>query len=357
MNIRTIALVTGALFLSLVILPCPAAASVVSFEQLNWVDDLSATPDSSWGRVTLDFVGSSIDQYFNLTVGSEWVVQNMSVGSLYGAGVSQTVSTFFDLGVEHGVDVPEVVYSHALGDTPLLSPPVLGSELAPVADTDYQIGGEDDIDLGSPGPVDRGTSSGAPVYKSGQIPDLDKFINQPQGTNDCARAAVSNSLNYLKATGKIDFTETMAEVKAWAGTSSSGGTPSDWYTKKKAHLEAKGMTVRFIEAPLTAAKLEDLIAQLEDGQDIEMDLAGHVEVLVGLRWLEDGTVELDLFDDDQTDGNNADGMHTSTLRASGSTQYVDGMRLERFVIECPEPSTMCLLVLGGLAVIRRRRAA
>ena len=74
--------------------------------------------------------------------------------------------------------------------------------------------------------------------------------------------------------------------------------------------------------------------ELKRGQDIEVDLKGHVEVLAGARLKSDGTVDFDLFDDNQTDSN-SDPMHTSPLCGDATTDYIDGFELEKFVIECP----------------------
>ncbi|GAI78964.1 unnamed protein product, partial [marine sediment metagenome] len=175
------------------------------------------------------------------------------------------------------------------------------------------------------------------VKKSGKLPNLDQFVNQPQQRNYCAPGAISNSLTYLKATGGIDATvdTSIGTVADQIGTDENG-TSSNWYQKKQSlPYFTNIVTTRYIEAPLDDAEIDDLINELNRGQDIEMDLKGHVEVLAGLRVRCDGTIELDLFDDNQTDSA-SDPMHTSTISGTyPSTQYVDGMELERFVIECP----------------------
>ena len=348
----------------------PARTQTLSFDQLNWIGTGSSTPDSSWGRMTLDFTGYSDIQYFNLNANGNWAIDNMSIGSLWGSGVSQTLSRTFDLGVPHGTDVTNLDYVYSIGSSPLGSMPTGTFTNAAVLDTDYQIGGEDGIDTGTPGIINlSGMSantllysgilpgSGNTVLYSGKLPDIDKFDNQVQKPNECAPGAISNSLKYLKATGKIDFDQEINDVKTWTPwISNEKGTGKDWYKDKKTYLEQRGMTVRYVEAPLTLDEILFLIEQLKDGQDIEMDLKGHVEVLVGIRVRNDGTVEFDLFDDNQTD-NKKDPMHTSWLRGTASTDYVDGKELERFVVECPvpEPTTMMIMAIGGLALLWRRK--
>ena len=99
--------------------------TVLSFEQLDWQDTVSQTPDSAWGMVTLDFTGYSGIRYFNLNVNGNWVVRNMGVDNLYGEGASQRVRTTFDLGVTDGTDVNSLQYVSSIGESPLGAMPTL----------------------------------------------------------------------------------------------------------------------------------------------------------------------------------------------------------------------------------------
>lgn len=323
-------------------------------DQLDWYGLASSTVDSSWGRLTLDYLGSSDVQYLNLNLNGNWVVENLSLGSLMGSGVMQTGSSMFDLGVPHGTDVTAVDYLFSVTSAPLASMPVGTLLTAAVNDLAYQIGGEDGVDLGSPGSVPTIPLGATPISNSHKLPHMDKFVNQPQGNNECAPGAISNSLKYLEATGKINFSETIDQVKTWVDWDADG-TPADWYLKKKARLEGMGMSVRFIEE-LTPSNLDELIRQLEDGQDIEIDLEGHVAVLVGLRRNADGTLDLDIADDNQTDGLSDPIRTVRLMRDLLGQKYLDGMLLERFVIECPEPASIGLLAFGLLALALRRRS-
>ncbi len=311
-----------------------------NFEQLDWEGLLTSTPDSNWGRVTVDIDKPAGIYYFNLEVDGNWVIQNLSVES---SSTPQTVMSFFDLGVEHGTDVSNVNYVVSFDSSPQFSMPAGTSGSATVENLEYQIGTEDEIDHGPTPSGPKTKPSTVTVTSSAKLPNLDKFKNQPQGKNQCAPGAISNSLKYLQARGKISSTlpTSISDVGGVIGTDANG-TPSDWPDKKKKHYK-NHVTTRYITAPLTLAKLQDLMKELKRGQDIEVDLKGHVEVLAGVRLKSDGTVDFDLFDDNQKDAN-SDPMHTSPLCGDATTDYIDGMELEKFVIECPKepgpPSTV-----------------
>jgi hypothetical protein len=149
----------------------------------------------------------------------------------------------------------------------------------------------------------------------------------------------------------------MDQVQAWSGIKPDRSTPSGWVQKKIDHLTPLGMTVRRIGAPLTNAKLADLIAELNDGQDIEMVFEGHVVDLVGLRRLSDGNVDFDVFDDNQRDGNVADPMRTARLGVvsgpNGLFQTVGGFKLIECVVECPEPNSVAMVAAAALLARRR----
>ncbi|MGB2807415.1 MAG: hypothetical protein WBC22_06730 [Sedimentisphaerales bacterium] len=333
------------------LIPEPPQPPGPVFEQLDWVGPFDPVTNSSWGRVTLQINKPRGFYYLNLSVDTDGnqqftpVIRNMSVET---TGETQTIASFFDIFLDEQNyephPVPALSYKYSISEVPQQEPPTAEPMTADVISIEYQVGSEDVIvgplpDLVNPGIL-------CLVKKSGKLPNLGSFVNQPQSRNYCAPGAISNSLKYLQATGGIDSTvdTSINTVAGQIGTTSSG-TSSNWYLKKQTlSYFTDIVTTRYIEAPLDDAEIDDLINELNRGQDIEMDLKGHVEVLAGLRVRCDGSIELDLFDDNQTDSV-SDPMHTSTISGTyPNTQYVDGMELERFVIECPIEEEIVVLL-------------
>ncbi|MHC4882188.1 MAG: DUF7901 domain-containing protein [Planctomycetota bacterium] len=325
-------------------LPDPTVPDI-TIEQLDWPN----VTDSAWGRVKVDYNLSPGIYYFNLSVDSsgadDWVVQNLSIESL---GGDESLMTYFDLGVADGSPVGNLNYAYSIGNVELTTAPAT-TTAAMVSSVEFRIGGEDGVNLDSgpgapPRPAEKkdATAGAGADPNSGVIPDKDKFVNQPQEPNQCAPGAISNSLKYLQARGKIPGTipTSISDVGSVIGSDKTG-TPATWYLKKATHYK-KHVNTRTIDAPLTVAKIQELVKELKDGQDIEIDWEGHVGVLGGIRIKPDGTVDLDIYDDNQTD-DKSDPMHTSPLCGPAGTDYVDRMKLERFVIECPkETPSVCM---------------
>ena len=336
-----------------------------TFEQINWYGIDTSTIDSSWGKADLEFNSYSTIKYFNLNVDGRWVVQNMSIGRLLAPGTPQSLFVFFDLDVAEGTDVTGLHYTYSIGSGPREWMPTGTLITAPVADRDYQIGGLEGIDLGSPGPFEGGyeTLSVIPapdkektfeepvplgkkkkkkpkIIHSGKLPDLDKFVNQPQGKNECVPGAISNSLKYLRARGKIrDFPNDIDDVKEWIPWSPGGvrGTDKKWVNKKGNYLRKKGLTQSDWQAPLNWGRMKKLMEELNRGQDIEIRFAGHAAVLAGMRINSKGEIEMDTFDDDQKD-DKSDPMKTAKLKrkAGGKFWYLNGRLIVLFIIECPD---------------------
>ena len=324
-------------FLAASIIGSPGRAATVSFDQLNWFGLTTSTPDSSWGKVSLDYTGDPANRFFNLNVDGRWVVQNMVLASPFGAGVPQEVSTYFDLNVSHGTDVPSLSHVFTVEPLPSSVIPTGSSTAAVVEDLDFQIGGIGSIDLGSPGVLDRdfgGTSEvvvqdgHVTVVKEAKLRDFDKFVNQAVGINDCLRASVSNSLKYLQARNVLSERQnySIERVRDDLGVQQDNTAPLDWARRKRERF-TRIMTTNV--AP-TEENVDTILQALRRGHDVELDLRSHAINVVGMRVLSNGRVEIDVFDDNQREAG-ADGMKTYTIRNNRVVEL--GLNIRKFVIE------------------------
>ncbi|MEM7167543.1 MAG: hypothetical protein AAF581_18950 [Planctomycetota bacterium] len=300
----------------------------LSFGQLDWHGITTTTNDSSWCRVRIPYVGYSSPMYFNLNVDGAWVVRNMGLGSPYGVSVPQVVTTTFDLGVPAGTDVASLGYACSITPIPMATIPAGTLLPASVFDLRYQIGGEGGVNLGTPGaPAAPLGGNTATVVASAKLPNIGSFVNQVQTTNECAPGAVSNSLKYLQAAGQpmlpASVATSIGDLRAILGTTDADGTPANWPMVKQAHYQGSLMTM-FIPANDIAA----VMAAVNAGKDVELDLAGHVAVVAGVRQYSDGRVELDIFDDNQSDSL-SDPIRTVEIKAGA----VNNMSIDRFVVE------------------------
>lgn len=328
-----------------------ANAATLSFEQLDLFGISSSTSNSSWGRLTFEYEGTSDIQYFNLSVNGNWVVRNMGVQSLFGEGILQQVGRLFDLGIAPGFDVTTLGYVVSFGPDQLASTPTGPETVVGVSSLAFQIGGEDAVDLGSLPPPVTGSGAPAALVSSGSLPGIETFTNQEQGAFECVPGAISNSFRYLQSRGGLPagLDTSIATIKGQLPQFPTG-TGSNWPTIK-AGLYSDLLQTRFFEP----GNFAGLIAELNAGQDVELDLQGHAAFIVGARLYADGRRELDIFDDNQL-GDGADPMRTVEIIGGN----VDGMLVERYVVECPvpEPSTYGVLgaaLLIGIVCVQKRR--
>lgn len=339
-----------------------ASASIIDadFDQLSWFGDAMSQPLSPWGRLTIDFAGMPTNQYLNLSIRKPgdveptWVLRNVGVASLYGL-VSQSVSMNFDLGIPTaGVPVGFLDYGLSLGGF-MDNGPSLDQLNEGVSETAYQIGGEFGIDTGNPDrpPAPDEGNKKAPKYE-GRLAGVDQVDNQPQKPNECVPGAISNSLNYLKKTGKAGES-VPSDISSWReilGTTDKG-TSVGWWDKKKQYLDDHPeykISTTIVEGGSSEETLKKVIDAIKQGKDVEIRVKGHAALVAGVRIYDDGRVEIDIFDDNQKD-DKKDPMRTVTGKLGGT---IGGMEVDRFIIEIPSPSTLAIFA-AMMCVPRRRR--
>jgi hypothetical protein len=299
--------------------------------------------------------------YLNVMIDGEVVISNMSLPAPIPNATDPFAPTPLNvqlaLPTPPGVPLFGVDILGTFSEQPI---DLLGMEGKPAAqpadvfNLNYQIGGETDgsgetIDLSdilTPDPVPLQLPTledilGETVVKQAQMPNIASFVNQVQGENQCCNTAISNSLGYLQANGRAPLLTDYSpgQIGNLLGTTADG-TPASWYQAKEAQIEglapAFDLAQEIIEVEddggLGEAEIDALIAAVNAGKDVEIDLEGHVAVVAGVRVKANGEIELDLFDDNQTDMM-ADPLRPVTVQDDGGTLKVGGMALERFVVE------------------------
>lgn len=331
--------------------PGPFTLGSVKVEQIDWAGPFAPTRDSNWGRFTLEFRGREGLYYINVMVGNQWVIRNMGVESPLGVGVPHTVSTFFPIAPQHGIPIEMVQMDLIATHMPLQSPIPAFIPPAQMIDSFFDVFynvSSNDVMLGAEHPMafwippiripdivlPELPTSGA------QLPNQDKVENKPQPPNGCAPGAVSNSLRYLHATGQGNLGTAPISPEGVGGVlgTDEHGTSQTWPTIKQQFFNANPQyrICTKILGGASAAVIAEVVKAIKDGKDVELDLNGHVVFVVGIRVYAD-RVELDIYDDDQTD-DKADPKRTVTLRPNGAGGWTcDGFGVDGFVIESPCP--------------------
>ncbi len=319
----------------------------LTFFQLDIDLDDEVHPLSSWGLVHLSFPGTDELLYFNLVVNDVWRIRNMPVLSEEPDSL-QTISFTFDLGVSEGTAVTSLHYAYALSTDVLDNSPTNKTQ-ATVSREDYLIDTGFDGELigfsAPPAVQDGGKGSG----KGGKHK---KFTNQEAGNFECVPAALSNSLQWLNTTNKLNIPAadiSIAALKPVVGWTPKGvPTSVDWPALKQQYLQNKSaawkvtITTEEIKAPENPADnavMNKALQQLKKGCDLELDVPGHEVAITGIQKLQKGIYSLDLTHD-TIQGANKEGAitekvtyDTETRKFTGGPAF-EGKSPKRIVAEC-----------------------
>ena len=312
-------------------------AATAAFEQISFVlpNGEVIVPSSEWGFAVVTAPRSSADRYVNVSVGGEWAVENLVLPAAASAEDSVALAYSFGLGVSRGQTVDSVRYGLAVTPEPLRAAPEPRSQ-ATVTPTRVTLTCRD----GAPPQPARGTRArgGKIVPGTGARHNAPKTIpNQEAGENECAPASISNSLQWLNRRHDLGMPAadiSIDAMKAAVGWG-PGGAPADWAARKDAHMQAKGFPVR----TTVTRSIEEARDGIRGRCDVELDLDGHVAVIVGVGQFEDGTWQVELREDlEQGRRRLKEEPHpiakydpaTGRFTGRGYDMAVDG-----FVIECP----------------------
>jgi len=337
----------------------------VDFSQLSFDLEGTSIPNTEWGAANLTYTGADPILYFNLTVNNSWQVQNVPVLSREGAGVDQTGVFAFDLGVPRGTSVSSLTYAFTLTPSIQSSMP-LGASVAPVVSallTSFPDVAEEAVPALAPAePLVGGQAAEAKKHTQQGFP------NQDCAKNKCAPAAASNSLQFLKAKNNLNIPNATISIAGMDAAMTNGNAAGAklrdgahaWWVDKKAFLDAG----RFGITTKQLLRLSDIAAEIDHGEDVELQGGWHTAAIVGITDLGGGKFSLDVAQD--TKQGVAGGTQVDTIvfdpatgKFKGSPGFWNGSAFQYAVSESvvPEPSTLLLLGSGlaGFAVFGRKR--
>ncbi len=310
--------------------------------QVAMVGDDFVYLQSGVGLAEVTFNGATQPQYFNLSVNSSWVVQNIPVLNRMGADVAQTVHFHFPLG-PFGEPVSEVNGGFSLTPDPLGAQPPSNSTfpVAPFLEKLFTGQKDENLEFGPPSNLVGGT-----VVR--QSTGLASFPNREQGNNECAPGAILNSLNFLNEHFSlfIDPAElSMDKIKAAIGWDPDGAPVGDdpknaiWVQKKQQYMAAK----RFPIVTTVTENPQEAMNALSNRCDVEIRMTGHVAAVVGMTDLGNNRYSVDLAHDLRQGEKGGNFVETIVLDLNKNKQKLffrmDGSNwspdFRVFVIECP----------------------
>jgi hypothetical protein len=313
------------------------AAATAAFEQISFVlpGGEVLVPQSEWAFALVSAPRDSADRYVNVSVDENWVVENLILPAMATAEDSVSFAYSFGLGVTRGDTVKTLRYGLAVTPEPLGTAPDSRSQAA-VTQTRVTLTCRD----GAPPELATGTRArgGKIVPGSRARHNAPKTIpNQEAGTNECAPVGVSNSLQWLN--GRYDLGLADADISIDAMKAAVGwqaeGAPADWAARKDAHMQASGfpVTTRYTRS------IEEARDGIREGCDVELDLDGHVAVIVGMAQFEDGSWQIELREDlEQGARRRREEPHPMARYDPTSRRFTGkgyDMVVDGFVVECP----------------------
>ncbi|MCX6251852.1 MAG: hypothetical protein NTX61_14010 [Bacteroidetes bacterium] len=325
-------------------------AQSITLNQLNFNYDDSITTFSDWGAADLTFTGSSDLLYFNLSVDTGWVIENMPVLTLNGVGISQTQRFWFPIGPD-GVEVFSVHYGFTLTSFLAGRPSLTGT--ASVSQ-DYVV-----IYMGSgSGSGGGGKKSDSAIKQVGGAPDEpteinENFQNQEAGEGECVPTAISNSLQWLNTKYNLDMDPadmSISSLKAgtgWNPTTKRCPRP-EWVKNKKDYINQNKNILNKVQTDYRAngsEYIKHVGEEIHKGQDIEMDILwndlkdAHVVCVVGWAHLKNGKYLLVISHDSDQKDPGAGCKTESGLYDPGNGKWTGalakGSNSFSFVVECP----------------------
>lgn len=329
--------------------PSTSIAQSASYHQLSFVYGTDTTSLSDWGAVDFTFTGHSGYKFLNLSVDTVWAIENAPIVSIQGTGVPQTIRLWFPL-PDSGVVIPEIAVGLTFTDSLKTVPPSI-TDTVPLSENEYFIapgsfsgGGGPKMEPGK-GEKQKG---GAPAQAAPAAATHAAFPNQEAGANECAPAAVSNSLNFLNSVHpdlnlpvQAISIDTLKQKLDWNPV--TGVPRANWVANKRAHTKKRKMRITTLTGGRDAIK--EIPKLLADKQDVEIDCyfkgsaKAHVMSIVNCVKMADGKYALSVRHDSQQ--GKAGGLVTEMGYYDPKTGDMTGA-LSTYkdffiVVECPSP--------------------
>lgn len=294
--------------------------------------------DSSWGEATIVYESDEEIEFINLAIleencsNEQWVIQNLPF-----VPDGTELALDFDLGVENGIDVTQLLYACEITTSVLETMPS-DFQTATVADRSAvmysgEIGAN--VTFSIPGPLIGG------LFVDFAFHDKDDIFNQPCGPAECVPTAVSNSLKFLNKKHNLSMAKNISIDKMKEATNwTSKGPPSSWWNIKKKYMEDNDYP---IETTVYGENdLDKIIGEIRRGQAVEVGADGHRAMAVGIIKLANGNYLFFIAHDTEQKGQDKpDGTQIQpsiydpvTGKFTGG-KWFNGGSLINFVVECP----------------------
>lgn len=351
----------AALSLALGIVTAASAQSVNLFQSSFDIDGV-LTSNTEHGLAQLDYTGTSSLQYFNLTVGSDWVIKDMPILSEDGPAVSHRLYLPFDIGILRGTLASSMNAGFSLTSTPQFAAPAT-SGLATFSSFLYSFNtGSKGFPIGPIGAA-TAAASGAAAAAAGTATHKD-FPNQESSKNGCAPTAISNSLKWLKAQKSLSIPDGQISPGALE-TALEKDDDGVFIFGDHGIVALKDKYMDSIKSGITTTTSTDwptILQAMKDGKDVELECQGHTVAVTGVTDLGGGKYGVDIAHD--TKQGEAGGtivervtFDTATGKFENGT-WITGHGLNMAIIETtavPEPASFAAMAVGLVAFAGRRR--
>lgn len=282
-------------------------AQTVQYHQLSFYNGGPFYSDSDWGAADVTFMGTSEVLYFNLTVGTNWVVENMPILSVQGNNVTQTQRIWFDIG-DSGVYVSNINCGFSLQSYTISAKPALTGTASVTSKVVYNYSGASGSKgTGAPPPTAKNqkggqvTASAVPTNHSG-------FPNQECGKNDCVPVAISNSLQWLNSYYSLNMDTAAISLSALRTGLKKGPNGVDTnkiVPYKRAYTQAQKLPITTHQIRGDQSKqFEKVIDEMNKGQDVELilkklDGGFHAVSITGIAQTGTGKFAITISEDSQ----------------------------------------------------------